>query len=292
MEVGVRIPFFSVITVVRNEKDSILKTLQSVKDQGTYSSPELIIEHVLVDGLSTDGTALAIEEFIASNTTCPQIIYNYVSEMDSGIYDAMDKGRSMASGRFIFFLNAGDKFSSNDVLNQTYESILQVENLDLIFYGSVNINSELTHWKRPAVRPDSRIHQIDNINRLPHHQSIFYPRSFYSNHKYDIHFIKYGDTDYTLRACQQFYAYYLDLEITSVTLGGFSTKKHTFKEAYKIYLDFQRLSSRHPSSFSILERLLKPISFILKFLLDMVGGARLKHWAMKNIYKIRQNRKS
>ncbi len=91
----------SIITVCRNVKDSISKTVQSVLAQKKKAS--ISIEHVYVDGDSTDGTPELLEQLLQNGD-----IEQYVSEPDKGIYDAMNKGIRMARGKVLFFLNSDD----------------------------------------------------------------------------------------------------------------------------------------------------------------------------------------
>jgi glycosyltransferase involved in cell wall biosynthesis len=97
-------PFISIITVVFNAREDIKKTIESVLCQSSNS-----YEFIVIDGGSTDGTLEIIRSF-------GDKIHQLVSETDRGIYDAMNKGIGRASGKWIYFLNAGDSFYSNDVL--------------------------------------------------------------------------------------------------------------------------------------------------------------------------------
>lgn len=96
----------SVITVCYNAADVIERTIQSILSQ-TYGDVECII----VDGASKDGTAEIIRKYADR-------ISKFISEPDRGIYDAMNKGIAMAEGDYINFMNAGDVFSSSDVLQR------------------------------------------------------------------------------------------------------------------------------------------------------------------------------
>lgn len=94
----------SVITISYNAVSCIERTIRSVIGQ-TYED----FEYIVVDGGSDDGTVDVIERY--SGCIC-----KYVSERDSGIYEAMNKGVRMASGEFCIFMNAGDMFINHDVL--------------------------------------------------------------------------------------------------------------------------------------------------------------------------------
>ena len=95
----------SVITIVFNAVRTIGKTLESVASQD-YPN----IEHVVVDGASTDGTLEVINQH-------DKRLLKFISEPDQGIYDAMNKGLALASGDIICFLNADDHYISPHVLS-------------------------------------------------------------------------------------------------------------------------------------------------------------------------------
>lgn len=121
----------SIITVTFNCVDSIAKTIESLKEQ-TFNR----YEHIIVDGASKDGTTECIKEYIASG-----YCVTFVSEPDQGIYDAMNKGIGMASGKYLFFLNAGDSFCDKYVLQKFWE--YEENNRVDVFYGdTIEINIE------------------------------------------------------------------------------------------------------------------------------------------------------
>lgn len=95
---------FSVITVVRNDIGNIGRTIESVLSQDTA-----LFEYIVIDGASTDGTTNIIEDFR------PQIEC-VLSEPDSGIYNAMNKGIRLAKGDYSIFMNSGDTFADSNVL--------------------------------------------------------------------------------------------------------------------------------------------------------------------------------
>ena len=105
-------PIFSIITVSYNEVASIRQTLDSIVNQ-TFKDFELIV----VDGGSTDGTKEIIAQYNG-------LISWWCSEPDKGIYNAMNKGIAHATGKYVNFMNAGDSFFNNDVLQHVYDSRL------------------------------------------------------------------------------------------------------------------------------------------------------------------------
>ena len=98
----------SIITVCFNDLDGLKHTVDSVRNQREFSD----LEHLVVDGASTDGTRKYLECAIEEGR-----IDGYISEPDSGIYDAMNKGLGLARGEWVHFLNAGDTYVSDDSLS-------------------------------------------------------------------------------------------------------------------------------------------------------------------------------
>ena len=104
-------PRVSIITVTYNAEPLLERTLQSVLSQ-RYADKEIVV----VDGQSSDGTVAVIKRHAAA-------IQSWVSEPDKGIYDAMNKGVRMATGDWILFMNAGDTFASDDVLQRLFDAV-------------------------------------------------------------------------------------------------------------------------------------------------------------------------
>lgn len=101
-------PKITIITVCFNAVDVIEKTILSVVNQ-TYQN----IEYIIVDGGSTDGTIDIIKKY-------EDQIDKWISEPDDGIYDAMNKGIRMATGEWLNFMNAGDWFYSDSVVEKVF----------------------------------------------------------------------------------------------------------------------------------------------------------------------------
>ena len=98
----------SIITINFNDRDGLEKTIQSVINQ-TFQD----FEYIVVDGASTDGSVDVIKKYSDRLT-------HWVSEPDSGIYNAMNKGTQMASGDYCLYLNSGDFLADNDVIEKAF----------------------------------------------------------------------------------------------------------------------------------------------------------------------------
>ncbi len=118
----------SVITVVFNGERYIEKTIQSVSRQ-TYPH----IEYIVVDGGSTDRTAEIMQDY-------REEIDVLIKEPDRGIYDAMNKGISYASGEWINFLNGGDTYVMDTILERIFQSP-ELDRYDLIYGDSILVNT-------------------------------------------------------------------------------------------------------------------------------------------------------
>lgn len=110
----------SIITINFNNLEGLKKTLESVVNQSWKE-----FEYILIDGGSTDGSA----EYLKSQN---KYIDYWVSEPDSGIYNAMNKGINVAKGEYLLFLNSGDHFFSNYVLQENHTKIA---NFDLVYFN-------------------------------------------------------------------------------------------------------------------------------------------------------------
>lgn len=122
----------TIITVCFNSEKTIGETIESVLSQ-TYDD----IEHIIVDGDSSDGTMAVVKNYIDD-------IDVVVSEPDSGIYDAMNKGLSLATGDVIGILNSDDFYSSRDVIKNVVDRFCQQPENDIVFGDVVFVDPEKT----------------------------------------------------------------------------------------------------------------------------------------------------
>lgn len=113
----------SIITINYNNKVGLENTIKSVVEQ-TYSD----YEHIVIDGDSTDGSKDIVLNF-------KDRLSYYISEPDTGVYQAMNKGIRKAVGDYLLFLNSGDTFFHKDVLSSVSEIL--TDGLD-IYYGNLN----------------------------------------------------------------------------------------------------------------------------------------------------------
>ncbi|MBE8722312.1 glycosyltransferase family 2 protein [Sphingobacterium pedocola] len=110
----------SIVTINLNNKFGLLKTFTSIKEQSFQQ-----FEYIVVDGSSNDGS----KDVLESNDR----IDKWISEKDSGVYDAMNKGVKMATGQYILFLNSGDILYTSQTLENIFPNLNDVD----LLYGDL-----------------------------------------------------------------------------------------------------------------------------------------------------------
>lgn len=208
-------PKISIVTVVFNDVKSIENTLLSVIKQ-TYRNKEYII----IDGGSDDGTCEIIKKHLNS-------INSFVSEPDLGIYDAMNKGLSIANGSWVIFINSGDEFFNYNVLTDIF--INQSENynnIDVIYSDAIAINEKKE--LRVRAQPLKRMW----LSLITSHQAIFVRLSLIKTRGFDLRFKICSDYDliYELYAAKGTFLYMKDIIIAKYTNDkGFSRSISIYK---------------------------------------------------------------
>ena len=124
----------SIVTINFNNAEGLRKTLTSVATQ-TYRD----IEHIIIDGGSTDGSVEIIKEYVSSNPNGDPFLKHaikWVSEKDNGVYHAMNKGIRKATGAYIEILNSGDVLAAPDVAERMVKELENAE-YPSILYGNM-----------------------------------------------------------------------------------------------------------------------------------------------------------
>ena len=124
----------SIVTINFNNFEGLKRTLDSVAEQ-SYRD----IEHIIIDGCSTDGSVDAIKEYVSANPNKDPFFKHtikWVSEKDNGIYNAMNKGLKKANGAYVQILNSGDVFAAPDVVERMIAEIEKAEYPELL-YGNM-----------------------------------------------------------------------------------------------------------------------------------------------------------
>lgn len=173
----------SIITVCLNSDQTIRDTLESVCQQ-SYSA----IEHVIIDGVSTDNTLKIVGEY-------SETVSNIVSETDKGIYDAMNKGISCSTGDVIFFLNSDDQFYDANVVSDVVKVFQDRADISLV-YGDAVYQADFGEI----------VSRYDHVNKnniiFGHlcHQAVFARRELFTNlGEFNLKFSINADYDWLLR---------------------------------------------------------------------------------------------
>lgn len=215
------LPKISIITVVYNDGQNISRTIESVINQ-SYKN----VEYVIIDGGSVDSTVQQINKYNDN-------IDVFISEKDKGIYDAMNKGIHACSGEWLLFLNSGDFFHSNDILDLMSGYVEQNNNSDII-YGDFNVLSEGVKF--------SFVNKATDVKRIKKdmifcHQACLIKRSLHQKFIYDLEYKICADYDFFLKSYLEGANFYKIPEtIATITNGGLSdiNRINVFKERLKI----------------------------------------------------------
>ena len=195
---------FSVITVCFNAGDKLKETLQNVLSQD-FDDYEIIVK----DGGSTDKS---LEDIPKDERI------KVFSEKDGGIYDAMNKAVSYASGDYVIFMNCGDAFYDNEVLKNTANVIAEKPDRKIYYGDAYFFNS-----KQIISQPEEITESIC-YRHMPNHQSCFFERKLWDDDGFDIKYKIRADYDFFLRSFfeKNIRPAYLHLTVASYEGGGFS----------------------------------------------------------------------
>ncbi len=221
-------PKLSVITIVYNNIADIERTMLSVLEQ-TYPD----IEYIIVDGLSTDGTLDVIKKY-------RDRLGKFISEKDAGIYDAMNKGLTVAAGDYVLFMNSGDEIYAADTVAKVFATANDAD----IYYGETEMidASGRSLGQRRHQAPENFTWRDFKYGMSISHQAIYIKRSLTG--PFDRRYHLSADIDWILRAAKkakkivnvhQYVARYL--------VGGMSKKRHrqSLVERFKIMRQYYGL---------------------------------------------------
>lgn len=223
-------PKISIITVVYNSADLLQRTIDSVSAL-KYTN----IEYIIVDGNSTDGTKSLIEKNYLS-------ISSWISEPDGGIYDAMNKAIEMATGDYLWFINAGDTIYDPYILQNIFGGREQYSDF---YYGDTIIMSETGKILGLRRKKPSRKLRWTSFKRgmTVCHQSIVVRRSVVP--KYDLQYRYSSDFDWVIKILKSGVSVQNTHCIMSIFAeGGATTKNHTksLKERWNIMCKYYGLA--------------------------------------------------
>lgn len=225
----------TVATVTFNAASLLGRTIESVENQ---DYPH--VEHVIVDGLSHDGTSELLQNYSRRNAAAHSShTLRIVSEPDSGLYDAMNKAIRMATGHYILFLNAGDKFHSTDTLRHIADIARsnaygrKEELLPAVIYGNTNIvdNNGRFLRERRLTPPEHLSWKSFRNGMLVCHQAFFARTDLARQNLYRLKYRFSADYDWCIRIMRQAERDKMPLTNAHIVVadyleGGLTTKNH------------------------------------------------------------------
>jgi len=195
----------SIITITFNNLSGLEKTVKSVLEQSFTE-----FEFIIVDGNSSDGT----KEWLSENS---QKISKWISEKDSGIYNAQNKGIDLANGTYCLFLNAGDVLVKNNVLEKAFSLMNQETD---IAYGDVLLSNENGVYSKK--RHPEQLSSLYLLKEVVAHQSQFIRRELFMKFgKYNEEFLITADFEFFAK---MFWEKNVNLQHIPLTVSDFNTE--------------------------------------------------------------------
>jgi len=218
------------------------------------------VEYIIIDGGSTDGTLDIIKKYYED------YIDYWVSESDKGIYDAMNKEIDLAIDRWINFMNAGDRFYDENLIEEIFSKDLRKKVLiyDDAILMPLNIIQKQENW------------HLDILKRIIH-QSIFTPLVCLKKKKFNFKYKIMADYDLVRYCINEFGVVYLDKIICYYDYNGVSSKPlfYYFHECLEIS---KKYSSNMIEKFKIYLHIIPRVIYLaIKFPIDYFGVYFVKH---------------
>ena len=282
-------PLISIVTIVYNDIAHIAQTMNSVVMQ-SYEN----LEYIIIDGNSNDGTKerivgyikdcaeVTLEESSATESSSRFYIeathkakrnftFKFLSEQDSGIYDAMNKGINLATGQWCNFMNCGDRFYANNTIEELFGKfferqgeIISLNHADqacgldnLIVYGDTQICYDESHSKILRTKPIT--HKYQHIG----HQSAFIATPLLRSHPYDTSFKIAGDVNFFTTCFRHGSKFiYIDIVVCTFDANGISSKPN-----WRMLVEEVRIVSRGNRFYAPLYAFFRSLRYLAKYLI-------------------------
>lgn len=249
----------SIITVTLNSEKYLSDCIRSVCGQN-YKN----IEHIIVDGKSTDGTLRIIRKNSDS-------ISSWISETDRGMYDAINKGLKMATGDIVGILNSDDMFASADSVRSIVDCF-ETTGTDSVYGNLVYVDPKdagkvVRYWKSNSYKR-SRFH----YGWMPAHPTFYVRRELLSQYGlYENHYYTAADYEFMARYLflHKVSSQYLDSLLVKMRTGGLSNG--SFKKRFRANRRDYLAMKKNKIPFSFIVSILKPLIKLPQF---KNGGAK------------------
>ncbi len=240
-------PLITIATVTYNAADVLERTIRSVEAQ---AYPR--IEHLIVDGASTDNTLSLVRQYVERNSQ-PQHNIRIVSESDRGLYDAMNKAISLAEGDYIVFLNAGDKLHADNTIEELVRAIDWEHRgaNPAIVYGETDLVDGEGHFLRHRrLQAPEKLTSGSFLNgMLVCHQSFYVRTDLARQIKYNLDYQFSADYDWCIRLIQRAERRRIRIVNTHLVLTDYLKEGLTTKNHRKSLLERFRVMSHHYGTF-------------------------------------------
>lgn len=271
---------FSIITVCLNPREKLKSTLESVLRQTCTD-----VEVILKDGGSRDGS---VENWQREQSVYPggERVKVFV-EKDSGIYDAMNQAVTHARGEFLLFLNCGDVFSDDRVLERTLRAIEEERkagtDMDrLVLYGDT-----YSEKNQVTIASAPEISGFTCYRNIPCHQSCFYSARLCKEKPYDLQYKIRADYDHFL------WCYYsgnarmrhMDFPVASYEGGGYSENRENRERDKK---EHRQITASYMSKAELLKYraiLACTLAPLRRLMAESRVFSGAYHWMKERVYK-------
>jgi glycosyltransferase involved in cell wall biosynthesis len=238
---------FTVVTITYNAEAVLKRTLQSVLRQ-TYGG----VEHLIIDGASKDSTLQMAEDYKRLSDQSElghKVIIK--SEPDKGIYDAMNKGLTQASGDYIVFMNAGDCFPQDDTLEQVVHRCRLMESpsdeLPAVLYGLTDIvDGEGKFLYHRRLQPPAHLSwRSFRQGMLVCHQAFYARTDIAKNLQYDTRYRFSADVDWCIRVMREAERMNLPLVPVGIVTANYLEEGQTTQNHRASLIERFRVMCRH-----------------------------------------------
>lgn len=251
----------SIVTVAFNEEKNMARTIESVLNQTSID-----IEYIICDGKSTDET-VEIANTYKEKFAAKGIKYIVNSEKDSGIYDGMNKGIDIATGEYIFFLNAGDWFYSDDTIEKVINVAKENGCPDFI-YG------DIMRFERGVISPVYASDEFLRERMSVLHPGLFSTTEIMKRNPFELKYSIAADYDFVLNQKLQGKDFFkIDAIISFFAADGVSSKNFIAAEKET---EMIRKSYGLPVSSKITKK------YIYKMQLDII----IKSWLPQKLWEL------
>lgn len=251
----------TVVTITFNAAKVLQPTLDSVLHQSYHR-----VEHLIVDGASKDETLRIAREYKrASDESDNKHEIIIQSEPDRGLYDAMNKGISRASGDYIVFLNAGDRFPESETLAKIAKAanLGDGEQMPGVIYGDTDIVDEMGNflYHRRLSAPEKLSWRSFKRGMLVCHQAFYAKTELAKKHLYDMQYRYSADVDWCIKIMKDCERQNLPLVNVHQTVAHYLEEGQTTLHHRESLMERFKVMTRH---YGFLSTVLHHVSFLFR----------------------------